>query len=189
MLAIALAERNFGQGQAHLISAYKLYGRRNPQLYRLANDAAGFWSAFGYYAIALPLYEAALPYFRRADERMAVLANISRAAAAVGNRDRYLDAWDQALDLDRDAGESLPEIYVELARGAHYLGIFARAKELANKAVEAAEQRGVETSIRNARRVLSDVLSGAPSDEPRAPEPELERFATRFRARLRELPG
>jgi len=187
MIALALGERDFAAGNGHIVAAYKLYGRRNPQLYRLANDAAGFWSAFGYFSLSLPLFEAALPHVVRADERMAILANISRAAAGLGDRERYLEAWDQALELERAAGEALPEIYMELARGAHALGYHVRANDLATKARVTAESRRSENTIREAQSLLDDVAGRVSPDPPRIGDPPLERFAVRFSQRLREL--
>jgi tetratricopeptide (TPR) repeat protein len=184
MIAVALSERDFAAGNAHIVAAYKLYGRGNPQLYRLANDAAGFWSTFGYFSISLPLFEAALPHVLRADEKMAILANISRAAAALGMRDRYLEAWDTALELERAAGEALPEIYMELARGAWALGYYGRAKELATKALQVSTP---ETTARRAESLLDNIVARRPPDPAREADLQLQRFAARFSQRLRGL--
>ena len=187
MIAIALAERNLARGQGHIIGAYKLYGEGNPQLHRLANDAAGFWFVFGFYSLSLPLYEAALPRFTRPDERAMVLANIGRAAAALGDRDRYLEARDLALDLHRELAGSLPEIYVELAHGAFTLGYTTRAKDLAKRAIQIARKHGDPSMVLQAESVLAAIDTGAEPDRPREPDPEMRRFAARFLARLGEL--
>lgn len=187
MIALALTARNFEAGNRHIIAAYKLYGPKNPLLYRLANDAAGFWSTLGLFGISLPLYEAALPFVTRADERMTIYANISRVAAALGERDTYLEAWDKALDLDREAGEKLPEVYCELARGAYALGYHPRAKDLASRAVAVAAARGGGPSEENARTVLTAIQTQTLSDPAIEASPELQRFVARFYSRLRQL--
>jgi tetratricopeptide (TPR) repeat protein len=187
LLAIALAERNFARGQAHIVAAYKLYGRRNQQLYRLANDAAGFWSAFGLYGVSLPLYEASLRFFQRADERVSVLANIAHAAAALGDRERYLESRDAALDLNRRIGQPRPDVLVELASGAFALGYGSTAKALASEALEAAMQAGPPEWVDRARRLLSEIGEGTRRVESRVAEPPLLRFAERFRRRVQEL--
>jgi tetratricopeptide (TPR) repeat protein len=188
MIGIALAEGNFARGQTHIIRAYKLYGAKNPQLHRLANDAASFWFVFGFYSVSLPLFEAALPRFTRADERAFLLANISRAAAASGDRERYLEARDEILDLNREMLESFPEIFIELALGAHTLGYAARAKELANRAVEAARNRRDEASLSRAVDVAEAIARGDAPDKPQEPGPDMTLFAARFLDWLRELP-
>ena len=187
MIALALADGDFSVGQAHIVASYKLYGPDNPQLYRLANDAAGFWSTFGFYSIALPLYERALPHVMRADERLAILANISRAAAGLGHRDRFLSAWTEAVTLDRHAGESLPDIYMELARGAHSLGYAVKAQELAREAIAYAVARGYGAKKAAAERLLDEIQEGRHTDHAREPSPDLARFAHRFIRRLRQL--
>jgi tetratricopeptide (TPR) repeat protein len=187
MIALALADRNFPEGQAHIVAAYKLYGPDNPQLYRLANDAAGFWSAFGYFAIALPLFERALPHVVRPDERIAILANISRAAAGLGQRARFLSAWTEAVSLDRHGGESMPDIYMELARGAQSLGYNAKAQELVREAVGWAKLRGYPAKRAVAESLLVEVQEGRGADPAQAPSPALTRFARRFMQRLRAL--
>ena len=187
MIALALADRDFPEGQGHIVAAYKLYGADNPQLYRLANDAAGFWSAFGYFAIALPLFERALPHVVRPDERIAILANISRAAAGLGQRQRFLSAWTEAVSLDRHGGESMPDIYMELARGAQSLGYNVKAQELAREAVAWATQRGYPAKRAAAERMLGELQEGRGADPAQAPSPALTRFARRFTQRLRYL--
>jgi tetratricopeptide (TPR) repeat protein len=188
MIALAFAERNLQEGQAHIVSAYKLYGPDNPQLYRLANDAAGLWTIFGFYSVALPLYEHALPHVTRLDERVAILANISRAAAGLGQRDRFLSAWTEAIKLDRHPGESLPDIYMELARGAHLLGYLIRAQELAVEAIAAATARNSEAKRKAAEQLLDDIRERRPAPgDAEQPPPEVSRFARRFGKRLRRL--
>jgi tetratricopeptide (TPR) repeat protein len=187
MIALALADRDFPEGQAHIVAAYKLYGADDPQLYRLANDAAGFWSAFGYFEIALPLYERALPHVTRPDERIAILANISRAAAGLGRRERFLTAWTEAVSLDRHGGETMPDIYIELARGAQTLGYNVKAQELAREALTWATQRDYPAKRAAAAEMLAELQEGRGADPARTPPPELLRFARRFTRRLRRL--
>lgn len=187
MIALALADRDFAEGQGHIVAAYKHYGADNPQLYRLANDTAGFWSTFGYYAIALPLYERALPHVIRPDERIAILANISRAAAGLGQRDRFLSAWTEAVKLDGHAGESMPDIYMELARGAQSLGFTIKAQELAREAVKCASIRGYQAKSVAAEQLLAEIQEGRRADPAQEPSAALMRFARRFMHRLRRL--
>ena len=187
MIALALTDRNFPEGQGHIVAAYKLYGEDNPLLYRLANDAAGFWSTFGYFSIALPLYERALPHVVRPDERIAILANISRAAAGLGQRERFLTAWTEAVKLDRHAGESMPDIYMELARGAQSLGYHVKALGLAHEALTWATQRGYESKKSAAEQLIADIQEGREADPALSPSPALTRFARRFRQRLSRL--
>ena len=187
MIALALAERNFDEGQRHIASAYRLYGRKNQQLFRLANDAGGFWSTFGYYSVALPLFEAALPSVTRPVERAAILANICRAAAGLSKKDQYLEAWTECTKLDRDMGDSMPDIYMELCRGAQTLGYRKQARELAIRAIASSEARRYEGKAAMARELLAAVQAGEHREDAVDPPAELEAFAARFLKALREM--
>jgi hypothetical protein len=181
MIALSLADGNLAEGQRHIISAYKLYGRRSPLLFRLANDAAGLWSIFGFYSIALPLYEAALPHVNVWSERAAILANICQAAGILGQRDKFLESWD-AAQIEYRPGAVSPAACVQIVRGAQNLGYDALAKNLLRIVLDAYAKSGHPGKSKQVDSLLAE------SDRPAAePPPEISRFAIRFLERLNDL--
>lgn len=187
MIALALAAMNFAEGQRHIMRAYRLYGKDNVALFRLANDAGGFWSTFGHYSVALPLFECSLPRVSRPVERVAILANICRAAAGLGLKERYLEAWTECTKLEREAGEVMPDIYIELARGAQALGYRRRAEDLARQARTSANAWGSTAKAAAAESLIAEIRDGGRGEPAKEPPPEVAAFAARFVKRLRHL--
>lgn len=182
MIALALDDRDLAGGQSHIVSAYKLYGR-DADLGRLANDAAGFWASFGFFNLARPFFEHAVNSADRPPERFAMLANISRAAAALGDRERFLEGCDAILASEHQAGEFLVDILIELAKGAMSLRLKNRALSLLQRAVERCPPH--QTSMHDVIQHLVEVARAGEEPEPvRDPSPDIKRFAERFLARL-----
>jgi tetratricopeptide (TPR) repeat protein len=86
MIPLAAQARDFNAGQAHIVAAYKLYGK-DATVIRLAADAAAFWAWFGYFQLARSVYTSVVDRIEQLPDRVQVLANIGRAAAAVGDRE------------------------------------------------------------------------------------------------------
>ncbi|HEX2092542.1 MAG TPA: tetratricopeptide repeat protein [Longimicrobiaceae bacterium] len=140
--------------------AFEEYGSGHPRLPALCHDVAYFWMKQGYPARALPIFRALLPRIPSAAERVVILANIARAAGAVGDRALFEDAWAQVLEgVERaEAAEGVTEALVELAWGASSLGDWERAEQAASRALEVAAERAegkirlaAETALESAR--------------------------------------
>lgn len=167
--------------------AYDEYGSDHPRLPALAHDVGFFWMDQGYHARALPVFRALLPHLTRSAERPVVLANIARAAAAVGDRPRFEDAWTQvwAGIEEREAGEGASEALLELARGAASLDEWERCEKAAARALELATERGEAKARLAAEGVLEAARSRAVA-EPR-PAPGREAAADEADALAAEL--
>jgi tetratricopeptide (TPR) repeat protein len=175
---------SFAEGQEHAEAALRLYERDDAMLHRLASDVACLWGYAGYYSAALPVYEAALPHFRRPADRMQVEANLGQAAAVVGEAGRYLDALDEVESLSRTTEEFLARSLVALAEGAWTLGYAAKARELASKAATVAHRRGEAPAEALARTVLDAVDARRPPAADQVPPASIADFAQTLVARL-----
>lgn len=154
--------------------AFDEYGSDHPRLPALAHDVAYFWMEQGHHARALPVFRALLPHITRAAERSIALANIARAAGAVGDRSRFEDAWSQVRDRVEGGGswEGAAEALVDFARGAAGLGEWGRAEQAARRALAIAEERGeakvrlaAEGVLESAREHRATEASPAPGRE------------------------
>ena len=151
--------------------AYDEYGSDHPRLPALAHDVGFFWMEQGYHARALPIFRALLPHLPRSAERPVVLANIARAAGAVGDRALFDDAWIQVREGvdDGEAREGAAEALVELARGAASLADWERAEAAAARALEVAVERGEAKARLSAETVLESVRGRTATEASPAP--------------------
>jgi len=167
--------------------AYDEYGSDHQRLPALAHDVGYFWMEQGYPARALPIFRALLPHLTRSAERPVVLANIARAAGAVGDRARFDDTWSQVWEgvAGGDAPEGAAGVLVDLARGALSLGDWERAEAAARRALEVAGERGEA----KARLAAEGVLESARSREATEvrPRPGREAAADEADALAQEL--
>jgi tetratricopeptide (TPR) repeat protein len=132
------------EGYGHARAALRAYGDGHPRLPALAHDLGCFWAQQGRFARALPIFEAALPWFTDSVARLLALANYTRAAAGVGDRRRYANARAEAMGLlgVPICGEVAAESMLLIAQGDTGLGEWARAEEAARQALEIAARRG-----------------------------------------------
>lgn len=185
MIALSVPDRPFAEGQGHAAAAFRLY-RHKPEIARLASDTAAFYTWHGYFAVALLLLESALPLITRLPDRLQVLANIARSAAATGDVARFHEAWSEIEREGKKGTESLPWILIDLANGARALGYRRPALQLATDAAERARQRG-ESGAQSAAlalvRALEDGVEDCVDVNREAP-PEVMAFARQMVARL-----
>lgn len=187
MIPLAAQARDFSTGQAHIVAAYKLYGK-DATIIRLAADAAAFWAWFGYFQLARSVYTAVVDRIAQLPDRVQVLANIGRAAAAVGDEAEYSRIQLHAAEL-ASAGRHFPaRVWVDLAEGARSLGHTRAALDLAGRALEEAGARGEQATLAAARGVLGAVQSASPADRDTDAPERLQRFASRMVKRVNGFP-
>lgn len=190
MIALSVPYDTFDVGFAHVVAAYKLYDESEAErLALLALDAGVFLAEHGYYAPAMLLYDASLPHQARPAVLTALQANVARAAAALGERDRFQAAFDLLMREDALSGEFAPASLAELARAAHTLGLDGKAAGLASEAIKIARERGAVAAERAATKALEVVREHGPGDVPQEPPARVIRFAKRFAKRLSALPA
>jgi tetratricopeptide (TPR) repeat protein len=188
LIALSVPDDPFDVGLAHVIAAYKLYDDSNPErLALLALDAGVFFAEHGFYAHALRLYDALACHIARPAVHVALLANVARAAAAVGDRDRFRAAYESVKREDAQKGEFAPAALAEIARAAHTLGLDGKAIATANEAVKIARSRGMAGAERAALDVIEAVREKRAGDAPREPPLRVVRFVNRFVRRLQSL--
>lgn len=184
LLVIAIYAGTFDEANEHAAIALQLYGRFDDRFPQLAHDTAFLWAHHGYFSAALPIYEAVLPYLARASEVIQVVANIGRAAAACGQADRFYWAWDEVEKRLGEAGEHSATALLNLAYGARTLGLRTRARELAERGLKIARQRGATIVEERLSTLLDELRTAAGADEDRAPTAAMTAVSARFIGRL-----
>lgn len=187
MIPLAAQSGDFTSGQTHIVAAYKLYGK-DATIIRLAADAAAFWAWFGYFQLARSVYDTVVDRIAQLPDRVQVLANIGRAAAAMGDEAEYSRIRARAEELASTGRHFPARVWVDLAEGARSLGHTRAALDLAGRALEEAAARGEQATLAAAREVLGAVQSASPADRnTNAPE-RLQRFASRMVKRVNGFP-
>jgi len=130
LLLLKLYAEKFDEAWIYAKDALSIYTRDHPRLPALAHDIALLCSRMGYNSSAIPVFEAVLPTMGRLSERMIVLANVARAAAACHDRLRYERAARELLSAI-EAGRSVPvSARYNLACAAHTYEDWSRAESL-----------------------------------------------------------
>jgi tetratricopeptide (TPR) repeat protein len=188
LIALSYPDEPFEVGLAHAAAAYKLYDDSSPdRLALLALDAATLMADHSYFTHALRLYDALAPHIARPAVHVALLSNIARAAAAVGDRERFRSAYEQVTREDAQAGEFGPAALAEVARAAHTLGYEGKAIATANAAIHLARARGAAGAECMALNVIEAVREKRAGDVLRETPPRAVRFVNRFVKRLSTL--
>jgi tetratricopeptide (TPR) repeat protein len=182
---IPLTSATFEETFGHAVAAARLYTDDDPDLPRLASDTGALFSEHGYFGLALLLYEAALPKFSRAPDLLACYANVGRAAAALGQKRRFSEAWTEVERLSRGPlAQYHADSLLELATGAVTLRYWKPAAKMVGEARSVAERLGSAPALDRIRRLLEAIDERTGGDVSRDPEPRLEEFAFRLRDRL-----
>jgi tetratricopeptide (TPR) repeat protein len=89
LLLLKTYREQYDEAWIHAQAALAAYKRDHPRFPAVAHDVALLWSRMGYHSAALPVFERVLPTVCHPHERMIVLGNVARSAAACGERLRY----------------------------------------------------------------------------------------------------
>ena len=185
LFVIAAAGGQAAEAERLARAAFEAYGADHPRLSVLAHDIAYLWVEQGHFGPALTVFEALLPHLKRHEDRMVGLANIVRAAAGVGDRVRFDQAWDEVWDglARNDQTENAAQVLLELAHGAEQVGEFERAERAADRSARVARERGearvllaAEAVVESARRSRTARSRTAPAVRAAAPD-ESDAFA------------
>jgi hypothetical protein len=188
MIALSYPDEPFDLGFSYAVTAYKLYDDSSTErLALLALDSGVFLGDHSFYSAALPLYDAVAKHLKRPAILTALHANIARAAAALGDLERFRSASAWVAHNEADGGEFTAAALVELARGAYTLGLDNKAIGLANEAIKIAQARGAISAERAACEAIAIVRERRARDVAREPPPRVSRFVRRFVKRLAKL--
>lgn len=175
LFVIAAETNRVREAEEFAASALKAYGPGHPRLPFFAHDVAVFWVDRGCYAPALRVFDALIPHFNRPNDRAAAFANAARAAAAIGDRERFEAAWQQgwAINTAEDHIEKSASVFETLAAGAVSMGQWGQAVQAAERAVEIATARqeaqvksSAEALLSAARDQATQSLQQEPVVEP-----------------------
>jgi tetratricopeptide (TPR) repeat protein len=162
LFVIATETGRSEQAENYARQAFRAYGPEHDLLPALAHDIAYYWMEQGYFARALPVFEALEPLFPDLKQKLPVRANVIRAAGAAGDRDQFRKMWNETIKLTREP-EAAPVVansLLEMARGAASLGEWDRAEQVAERAVAVASERREAAVVVRAESVLGSIRSG-----------------------------
>jgi len=124
--------------------AFEAYGPHHPSLPALAHDIAYFWITQGCGDRALPVLKSLVRHAEEPGFRLGVFGDIGRAAGAAGDREGFQGAWGDAAEMiSASPGlDTVARAWLDLAHGALSLGVWDRAEDAAQRALEGATRRG-----------------------------------------------
>lgn len=164
LFGIAVQRNQVREAEEFAASALRAYGAGHPKLPAFAHDVAVFWMNQGCFAPALTVLSALQPHFDRPSEQAGILANIAFAAAAMGDRKRFEEAWAGATRLIAGAaGTGSAVVYVALADAAVMAGEWDRAATIARQAIQVADAREEAGMRERAEARLAEALAGQQS--------------------------
>jgi tetratricopeptide (TPR) repeat protein len=188
LIALTVPDGTFDEGLAHAVAAFRLNTNDALALARLAIDTGALLSEHSQFGTALLMYEAAFPFLTRHADRLAGLANIGRAAAAVGAKGRYAEVWAEFDRLSLSPPRQFyPESLIELAHGAATLRYWRHAASMAADAARVAREQGNRRALEASEVFLTAIEERATEDQSLPSDPKVERFAHRFKERLDEM--
>jgi tetratricopeptide (TPR) repeat protein len=156
-MTLALELGKFDEAQEHAVAALRFYGKGYERLPYFAHDVAQLWNWQRFYVLAIPIFTIVKDLIVP-EERLKCMANLGRAAAGVGDASTFFDAWREVTTYDgRRAAPDLAEAYINIGEGALLLGLYARAHEVASRALIIARQRGDEANEEQANSILRRV--------------------------------
>jgi tetratricopeptide (TPR) repeat protein len=165
LLAINIHEGHFQAAWQYARDAVALYKVDHPRYPALAHDVAFLWGKLGMFSSALPIYVAVLPKMTRAAERLVVLANIARAAAASHDRVYFQRAQLEVLNA-LDQGQDVPtSALYHLGRACQTYQEWADAERLAERATVMAPERLKHDAV----ALLRSIAAREPGDVDQLP--------------------
>ena len=129
--------------------------------------------------MAASVFEAVRPRLAPKEQFIAA-ANLARAAAGAGDRARFSAAWDEAERLLNLRNEFAAEGLASVAEGAQFLGLNARAVDLAKRAETLARERRVPDTVELAEQIQERVRTSAPAPRPIEPPDHVRALANRL---------
>lgn len=176
LLTINIHEGRLDAAWQYARDAVALYKIDHPRYPALAHDVAFLWGKLGMFSSALPIYVAVLPTMTRNKERLVVLANIARAAAASHDRLYFQRAQREVLNA-LDQGHDIPTAALyHLGRACQTYEEWKTAERLAEWAAATAPERWKDDALSLQRSIAArepgdvDLLppEGGEVDEVRA---------------------
>ena len=158
----------FGAAQSHGFEALAHYPVHHPRVPYYAHDVGYFVTVHGGGADALsllqdsrnvlPVHDHVLPW-----------GTITRAAAAVGDRDLYSEGRDQTLRLAELYPERAPAALRNVAFAAHEMHDWRHAEAVARMSAEIADKRGERIVAETSRKIAAEAAEKRPAQRRMLP--------------------
>ncbi|HEX8394243.1 MAG TPA: tetratricopeptide repeat protein [Longimicrobium sp.] len=174
----------------HARGAVDFYGPKHPRFPYAAHDFAFLLIRCLYFRPALELLQMLPRYFTRPEEAALVWSTQAWAAAASGERERFLVAEERTVRAIGPATEYSAPAMTHLAEAARATGEWERAERYAQAAADAAREWGDTGTERESRELLQAIRmrqQGAATLNPK--EAELAELVQTYKARLRRWKG
>lgn len=159
MLTIAIHTATYAMAEELALAALELYPANNERLPHLAHDIAFLLVRHSWHAQALRILDIVLPMLGKPHERVVGMGSVARAAAGVGNRERFTQAASEVELLAEISDEGAAMALVHVAEGLATWADWDAAERLAGRAVEIASRRGERDTERQAHATLSRIMA------------------------------
>ncbi len=143
LMTVKIHTHRLEEAWQHARDALTLYRTDHPRFPALLHDIAYLWSMMGLFSSALVIYVRVLAMMSRRRERITVLANIARAAAASHDRVYYERAKSEVIQAVESEGPDFVPVSAlyHLARACQTYEEWSVAERLAALTVERASGR------------------------------------------------
>lgn len=193
LFVVHYAMGDWGHAEEYARAAFEIYRETgNERLPTLAHDIAFLWMNRGYFARALPVFQAVAPAFTDPGDRLRTAASAARAAGVCAEREVFEQSWTEAAAIIAEFGtdprlKAVP--LVEMAMGAASLGEWDRAEKMLEHALEVAARRNERDVAVRAESTLAAVRSQRRPDRPAEPTRPDSAGDTLARQMIRALAG
>jgi len=155
LFTVAVETDTIEDAETYAQKAFRACPPGHVLLPRLAHDVAVFWMLHGFYARALPVFQAVLGTMTRQNDRLMVLSSIARASGGAGRIDLFANAWVDTWQIIDDCPtlECVTSSLLRLAYGSACLHDWERVELAARHALELARTRG-QTQVQQEAGVL-----------------------------------
>ena len=167
LLLLKIRMERYDEAWVHAKDALAAYRSDHPRFPLLAHDIALLWMHLGHFSAAHLVFERVLALLKRRSDRLVVLANVARSAAACGDRLRYERAAREIIRHLESGGPCTPFAPHYLAEAARTAGDWQRAEYAAEKLLELAPEGEYRE---RARTLLQAIAARLPGDEDILPE-------------------
>ncbi|HEX8393562.1 MAG TPA: hypothetical protein VF665_14555 [Longimicrobium sp.] len=142
LFSIAGEMLDFRRAHKYALLAFRQYGPDHERFPALVQDVACFWILHGCFDLAVRAFHSVLPRFTAGEDRMLVLANLARAAAAAGHTTLYLAARAESAALMSfpQRPEREAQVWLNLARADATAGLTEQAEAALGRAEVLADQ-------------------------------------------------
>lgn len=188
LLLLKIRMERYDEAWGYAKDALAAYKSDHPRFPLLAHDIALLWMHLGHFSAAHLVFERVLALLKRPSDRMVVLANVARSAAACGDRLRYERAVREILRALEEGDSVTMFTRYYLAQAARTAGDWDRAAYAAEKTLEVAPEGEYRD---RARKLIEEIAARLPGDEDVLPEEggEIEQVREMLLRRLEKKPA